>query len=412
MASLGELELRYTHRKLASPNATPTQYTADSGGTNTLVDAALTEADGYWAGAVVRWDSGPNAGLYSRVRTFSAASDQCTLDEDLPAPVAAGHLYTLFHGGLYSSSVRIPGLAGGTLSNVTGFTVAHVAMMNGTGTGTLRFYASGQSVTWQPPGGSEGPRVSVGALALSASVNVYGALTSTEAASQFVRLTRTAAALPGVDKSDAMILSETTGAFWPKVPGSEQATGSTSYRCVSIRNTGATTTYGLRAYLTAGVPNAAATTLTVGCGLTAATLTAASFANWPASGWIYNATRNDCRYYRNRSGNALDVAAPISRGLTAVSWVSGDVVSLFPWFDIGADAPNGSTQFEDPAPFGTAPSGVAFSAPMTFDAGLSLGDLAASGVTSVWLRFVIPAGADPLASLKLDLRIAAGVDSF
>ncbi len=189
----------------------------------------------------------------------------------------------------------------------------------------------------------------------------------------------------------------------------------TFYRPVGIENTSATKIYAIAAYCTSPFPAAANTTIAAGgnIGTGAATLKGTSFANWGAHGFVYNVTKNDLRYYYNRSGNSCSVLGPGGgiRGFTAVAWDVGDTLEPFPWFDIGLDAPGGGDIFEDPASEATAPAGVVFSCPRTAGTGLAIGDLAAAAVYCVWQRFYIPAGFLPLEAGEARMRLYAEVTS-
>src|SRR5690606_25836744 len=97
------------------------QYTADAGGTlSTLVDAALTQADDYWNGAL-GWFEGNTLtpdlqGQFFHVKDFDAASHTLTLSRDLPAVPQAGDTYRLVLGGNWRSSIETFGmLVGGVL---------------------------------------------------------------------------------------------------------------------------------------------------------------------------------------------------------------------------------------------------------------------------------------------------------
>lgn len=408
--SIADLELRYLHRKLSTTNDTPTVYTADSGTVRTLVDAALTEADDYWNGALLRWDTGPNAGLWSSVADFVATTDTATLDEDLPSAIASGHTYTLFHGGKHASSQRVPGMATPALANVTGFDVVHAAHFNGEGTGTVRYYDATTSLTWQPPGGVEGAEVDVSGLSDGDRVVLTsGDGDSAVARSQFLRLERTAAALPSGDEEDDLSLDLVPTSFVARLTGTETAAGVVLYRPVAVRNAGATTILGVRAYAATPSPDASSTTLTEDLGTGAGTLEADDLTGWGTSGFVLNVTKDDVRYFHSRSGNSASVFSPGSgiRGKTAVAWDEDDELVAYPWFDLGLDAPGASSVFEDPASETTAPSGVTFTCPTTAADGLSIGDMAANAVHCIWLRFTIPAGARPIEAGRIDLRVHA-----
>jgi len=416
MSKISDLVFRYLHRKLATSKGTPTQYTASAGTVRGAVCAALTEADDYWNGAIVRWDSGPNAGLYCSVADFVAASHTLTFGEDLPYAVASGHTFTLLHGGKYASAVRIPGLKTAAPVNVTGFSITHAAMLNGVGTGVLKFKyngGSGQALSWTPPGESEGTAVDVSALGQGAVVALYGGGTTAEQRSKYLVLTRTSAAMPTANRQDDISLESSDGSFLATFASGEAEEGVTIYRPVAIENTAADTIYAVKAYCATPWANAGPTAIATGGGIGtgADELTAADLTGWGSHGFVYNATKADLRYYYDRSGNTVKILSPVGgiRGFTAIAWQDGDVIEPYPWFDIGLDAPGTGSIFEDPASKSTAPAGVTFSCPRQAEDALLIGDLAAGGLYVIWERFFIPAGFMPLEAGRADLRLVADV---
>lgn len=411
MSTAADLEFRFLHRPLSSSGGTPTLFTASGGTATSVVSAGLVEASGYWDEAVLRWDSGPNAGRWSQVLEFVAAQQRLVLDDPLPHAAAAGHTFTLFLGGGHASSARVPGLRTSPLVHLTGLEVDFAAPMNGEGTGVLRFNVGSSQVFWTPPGGTEGAGVDVSGLAFGDRVAVLAGGDTLEARAKFLLLERTVATLPAADVLDDLSLDVVQGVLLARVAGEAAASGVTFYRPVAVRNVAGDAAHALVAYLASPLPGAAATTLAADLGTGAGTLEADSLYGWGASGWVRNVTKGDVRYFFDRSGNRARVASPGAgmRGCTAVAWDDGDQLVLLPWCDIGLDAPGAGSVFEDPATRETAPSGVAFSCPLSASAGLVIGDLAAGGVHCIWLRFEIPAGARPLEGGRVDLRVHAQV---
>ena len=416
MSKISDLVFRYLHRKLSASKAAPLQYAASAGTVRSAVCADLTEADGYWIGAIVHWDSGPNAGLYSCVGAFDADTDELTFGEDLPYAVASGHLFTLFLGGKYASAVRIPGLKTSTPVNVAGFAIAYAAMLNGVGTGVLKFKyngGSGQSLAWTPPGETVGLDVDISALAQNATIVLCGGGATTEQRSKYIVLTRTAAALPVADAQDDVSLESPAGSFLATFTGEKTEAGTTVYRPVAIENTAADKVYAIKAWCSTPWSDAAATAIAAGGGIGTGegVLVADDLTGWGAHGFVHNATKGDLRYYYARSGNSVRIMPPDGglRGFTAVEWEDGDAIEPYPWFDIGLDAPGTGNVFEDPADENTAPEGVAFSCPRDAVSGLLIGDLPAGGLHVIWERFFIPAGFMPLEAGRADLRLVADI---
>ena len=71
------------------------ELTADSAAASTLTDAALTEADDFWNGSVLRTIRGAGTGQQRTVTDFDAASDTLTVDSAWAANPAAGTVYLL-----------------------------------------------------------------------------------------------------------------------------------------------------------------------------------------------------------------------------------------------------------------------------------------------------------------------------
>lgn len=414
MSKISDLAFRYLHRQLAASKDTPTQYTASAGTVRTAASAALVEADGYWKGAIVRWDGGANVGKFSSVLAFDAASDTLTFDEDLPAAVTAADTFTLFLGGLFASDQPVPGMLTSQPVNVTGFSIVYAAMLSGEGTGQINFLyhgGTGQTLSWTPPGESAGIAVDVSGLSTDDNVVLFGGGSSALQKSKFIRLQRTAAALPSSDQADDVDLILTMGSFLGAFVGAETDAGTTVYRPAAIENTGVGALYFAAVFCASPWASATATIIAAGGGIGIGddTLLAASLVNWGAHGWVFNSTQNDLRYFFNRSGNTISILDPSGgmRGFTAANWADGDAIEPFPWFDIGLDAPGVGSAFEDPADENTAPSGVTFSCPRTAETGLPIGNLAPAALYTIWERFFIPAGFAPLDAGRADLHIYA-----
>jgi hypothetical protein len=417
VSKISDLVFRYLHRQLGGSKDSPAQYVASGGSVRSAVSAMFTEADDYWNGAILRWDSGPNGGLYSPVGDFDADTNTLHFDEDLPYAVASGHSFTLLHGGMYASDVRIPGMKTSTPVNVTGFAITYAAMLNGEGTGTLAFKhhgGSGQALTWTPPGETEGVEVDISGLATNDTTVITGGGASAEQRSKYLIVQRTADALPTADAQDAVSLESPTGSFLATFTGTETQAGTTIYRPVAIENTAPDKVYAVKVYCDPPELDAADTTIapgTGGIGIGVGVLTADDLTDWPAHGFVYNATKNDLRYYFDRSGNTVQIMDPDAgiRGFTATAWDEGDALELFPWFDIGLDAPLLSDVFEDPEAETTAPNGITFYCPRDTSSALLIGDLDAGGLHVIWERFFIPAGFMPMEAGRADLRIVADV---
>lgn len=73
-----------------------TGLTADAGSTaGTLIDAALTEDEGFWVGYIVAMTSGANSGLEREVVSFNATTDTLTFGSDFPSAIGTGDTYDI-----------------------------------------------------------------------------------------------------------------------------------------------------------------------------------------------------------------------------------------------------------------------------------------------------------------------------
>lgn len=399
-----KLELYYASKYLASDGATLTAFVADAGGsTTTLVDAALTQADDYWNGAVVIFKGNTTAalkGIPAHVKDFDAASDTLTFYKALPAAPAAGDQYHLILGGNYRGDTQVYGLkAAGqwpeienqAIPDMANLKVSKVSAYCGAGTGYFDFDYSDSTLCFKAPGDSAyGPTVAV-----STDTTTYTLYSET--ASRWVKVYRSGA-LPGSDQADktvAFTIGE--GVIIPDIEGDEAelSGGKVRHRLLVLKNAdGSNAMVGLDVYLSP--PAGTATTLTSAATTTAGNFTANSLADWPTSGfWVYNVDKDDCRYVLYRSGNTAYFAAAGTglRGLTAEAWESGDDIVPMPDADCGWDEGT-ANQYEDPTDEETPPDGIAFSAP--YSTGTALAhpdvDMAASGQIGLWLRETIVEG--------------------
>jgi hypothetical protein len=225
----------------------------------------------------------------------------------------------------------------------------------------------------------------------------------------WIEVSVTALSLPVGNQSDTIALSQPLGVFLPTQQGLETSAGKTRYHALPFRNNSATDSlFDLLAYLVKEISTAADTVTSstlIDGGSGNASLDCVSLTNWPTSGWIYNSTKDDCRYFYNRSSNSMRILDPGAglRGKTSQAWGIGDAVRLWPDIDIGKGVV-AAGQFEDPADEITTPSGVTFSTPTSSGAGLSWGDFSATSVGVLWIREVIPAGTRAKASVLSQIQ--------
>lgn len=97
-----------------------------------------------------------------------------------------------------------------------------------------------------------------------------------------------------------------------------------------------------------------------------------------------------CVYLHNANG--ADAMTNAIVYLSANTPLAGSTIDI----GVGAAAINGTEQTI--ADESTAPAGVSFSAPVTADTGLALGNIPAGQHKAIWLRRTITAGAGPSAN--------------
>ncbi len=315
-----KLRVHFPSKNLAADGDALPTYTADAGGAlNAIVDAALTQADGYWAGAV-GWFLGNTPtvalqGQFFHVKSFDAATDKLTLSRELPAVPAAGDTFRLVLGGNWRSSHETFGmLMGGVLPelktvsgvNITGLTIKKASALLGEGTLTVQYTRSLQIL-----------RIKMGTQALGVGLDVSASVTDgivfAADGQAFIQVDVNAASLPTSDKADTWTLAYPERTLTPDYEGYETKNdvgGKTRYRLECVRNADAVDSMvDLTVY--AGKPSGAATTISTGSlGTGAGSFDVAAAADWPTKGfWIRNKTVNagvgDCRYVNYRSGNTL-----------------------------------------------------------------------------------------------------------
>lgn len=314
MADTNDLKIYYPGKILGGDGGALTEYVADSGSLDSLVDAALTQADDFWNGGIIIFlgDTPTVAlrGYTAHIKDFVASSDTLTFAKALPAVVATGEKYKLIMGGNYRSNTQVlgqqisgvfPELQPIALVNITGVTVKYVSP-------GMEF--SGLVVDFD----SGGP-----GIILNNSVTYPFLITGNETDlvlrdddERFIIIDIVFASLPVIDKQDTLILSFQSQTFTPDVDGYESKNalkGKTRYRLQVIKNEGSNTMNSLEVSMTSPV-----TSTTVGTGetsdLSANTFDVTDGSAFPDGGfWLENTTQNDCRYVQTRSGNAMTVAA-------------------------------------------------------------------------------------------------------
>ena len=192
----------------------------------------------------------------------------------------------------------------------------------------------------------------------------------------------------------------------------DQGAGNTRYRCIGLLAATGEWTGRLKAYLgtlgTSALVDAGGYAAAGGVTITAKGGT--DFDDWPDSGAVYNVTQDEVLYYASRTDSALTVAAAgrdvWGDGLAA--GLADDVLQAVPMCRLGMESPSAQPggNFTVIADDETAPIGVTFTHPITFDAGaagpvgLSAGEQAA-----VWVEYKIIAGATAEATQLVRLFV-------
>ena len=231
----------------ASDGFTLQAVTVDTGSdASNIIDAAITDADGTWDDAHIRFDDATTTsalqGVIARVKSWTLSTNTLELQTALPATPVNTDTAVLWLGGNYRSATEIDGMQSTAPSNVTGVTIDAVADMNGTGNGTLTYTNATTVLQWTAPSGTIGAAVDV---SIDGTYTLYDSDTN-----KWITVTVVAASLPGSDQSDSLTLSRTAEDVIYDIKGAESDAGATRYFPILAKNeTGATLT-DLRAYFT------------------------------------------------------------------------------------------------------------------------------------------------------------------
>jgi len=308
-----KLKTYFPSRYIAADGNALTQYTVDSAAARTITDAALTESDDYWAGAI-GWFDGDTLtpqlqSCFFHVRSFDATTDTLTLSRDLPAVPQAGDTFRLVIGGNRRSSQETfalcaagfqPELQPVALANITGVTITKASGLLGEGDITLHYDATLDELYLKKTGEEYG-------VGLNVSGDITDGVIFAENAQSYLRVNVTAASLPVSDATEIVTLTCPEAVFTPDFEGYETAAGAggkARYRLEVLRNEDPIDTMVDLLVYTAK-PAGAATTITSSLSLTPAAgeFTIDNPANWPTNSfWVKNTTRMDaikaaCRDY-------------------------------------------------------------------------------------------------------------------
>jgi len=381
----------------------PARTVTAAGDAKTFTASALTQAAGYWNGAIGWFAANtPTAALRGRffhVRTSTAAG-VITLAKNLPAVPAVNDSFVLSCGGNRRSGTEAFGMSvAGNLpelfpyapAQIPGVTVVKVSPSLGEGTLTLTYTAASRELFLRVGSAANGPGVPLTANATN--VPVYD-----ENERGFILVNVVFASLPTADRTQTAALAFPQGTFIPDIEGYETGTGTFPkyrYHPLVLMNTNEDAAMVALAAHADRYSTASGTTTGTAMGTAAGRFTLASGeANWPTNSfWVRNNTRTAARYVRFRSGREFSCAegTVAYRGLnTNQTWSSGDSIEVMSDIDIGVEYPNVTTGvFANPANVYTAPANVTFFAADTEARSVQLDDLAPGRTVVLWIRETI-----------------------
>jgi len=315
-----KLRVYFPSKYLSADGDPLTQFTADNGSLNTIIDAALIEADGYWDGAIGWFDGNTLTpelqGKFFHVKNFDDASDTLTLSRDLPGVPVAGDTFRLVLGGNWRSSQETFGMAlGGVLpelsavtgTNITGLTIKKASAKLGEGVLSVFYENATEEMFIKMDAQNFG-------IGLDVSADVTDGVIYAEDGQSWIQVDVVAASLPVGDQTDTFTMSYPETTLTPDYEGYETNNGiggKTRYRLEAIKNADLSDTMvDLSVYISK--PFGAPGTINTGesLGLTDDSIDVTDPSTWPTKGfWIKNTTVNagagDCRYVKYRSGDTL-----------------------------------------------------------------------------------------------------------
>lgn len=298
--------------------------TSDGGGAiRTLIDAAITEADGFYDGALIYFAGDTTTvalrGVFEHVRTWLNSTKTFTFAKDLPAIPAAGDTYSIIFGGNKRSSQEAFGLLGGGVqpelagivgSNITGLTITKFAGKLGEGVLTIDWDDTADDLT-----------IKIDSEPFGSPFNVVGDSTDTyiyaDDGVSFIKCDIVNASLPASDQVDTHTLTRPNQTLTPDYEGYETLSddgGKTRYRLEVLRNEDPVNAIVSSSVFT-GKPVGASTFLAAASAditLAQSNIEVDDATGWPTKAfWIFlddTVSVVDCRYCLRRSGNFLTLA--------------------------------------------------------------------------------------------------------
>lgn len=304
-----DLKTYYPQKGLVADGGTIPELTADSGSIDDLIDAALTEIDGYWASGLVLFSGDTTTVALqeytAHIRSFDAATDKLTFAKALPAAVVAGDTYKIMYGGGFRSDMellgtkvdgQIPDVTPLALTTITGVTVRYVSG---------GFIDANISIDWDN---------AVNELSVDSGVvytvtgDASGVVIYSGAVNAFMIVDIIQSSLPASVQNEILIPERQRQTVTPDVEGYESVNatkGKIRYRLTISKNEsgGVMNNFKVGAFASAD-----STTMdNVNDALLDETpFLVADGSIFPAAGfWVYHAGYDDFRYIRTRSGNEL-----------------------------------------------------------------------------------------------------------
>ena len=306
----------FASKYLVADGGAIAEQTADAGGTTkSIIDAALTQADDYWNGAI-GWFDGDTTTVVLRgqpfhIKDFTSSTDTLTLARSLPAAPVEGDTYRLVLGGNYRSDTEVfglsidgsqPELISTVGSNITGLTITKASGDLNTGALTA-FYDFSLDLLFIKVGSDD---YGVG---LDVSGDVSDGIVFDDTNNAWIQVDVVSGSLPGTDQTDTYTLAKPERTFVPDYESYETTVdgdGYTRYRLEVVKNNdSADSMESLQCY--SEKPSGTDTTIASGILTTdAGSFVATDASDFPLRGfWVEDTTVDDCRYVKYRSGNTL-----------------------------------------------------------------------------------------------------------
>jgi len=300
--------------------------------------------------------------------------------------------YAISSLGYYMSETRLVCLGIVVTGGPANLRIDFASAENEPGTGMVRVTGA-SAVAYTPPGGSEGPAVTI--------ANGQTKVVPGDNEDKCVTVTRTDAVALSIGETMALTLTDTYNNMWDIAHDAERAAGDTEIRCFAFINKTAFAIENIKIWLR-GLADTAEVDAAgyAAAGAVAITAKAAGgFGDWPQHQFVINATTGEVMRYEKTSSSELAVSAA-ERDVwgegTAAAGVADDVLHCVSPYRIGAEAPT------DLAFSSRVSAGEGAAVPVTTyhplsasDANVvSVGSLSAGGRRGLWLERLIVDGQD------------------